>query len=52
MYGQGFQQFGKSFDVPPTADLGGVMSLISIWLSFVFINLYLMRFLALLLVLH
>ena len=33
MYGQGFQQLGKSFDAPPTAVLGGVMSLISYCLS-------------------
>ena len=33
MYGQGFQQLGKSFDVPPTAVIGGVMSLISYCLS-------------------
>ena len=33
MYGQGFQQLGKSFDVPPTAVLGGVMSHISYCLS-------------------
>ena len=33
MYGQGFQQLEKSFDVPPTAVLGGIMSFISYCLS-------------------